>query len=45
MPSHILKTYPDWFPQYRDRRPTLEERKTLEERLRKMARDSEKRAK
>jgi hypothetical protein len=45
IPSHVLKTYPDWFPQYQGRRLTLEERKTLEERLRKMARDAEKREK
>lgn len=27
MPSHVLKTYPDWFPQYRERRPSTEEHK------------------
>lgn len=42
MPSHILKTYPDWFPHYRERRLTLEERQRLGERLRKWARDAEK---
>jgi hypothetical protein len=40
MPSHILATYPDWFPEFRDRRPNRQERSRLQERLRKMARDA-----
>jgi hypothetical protein len=45
MPSHVLKTYPDWFPQYRDKRPSLEERKQLAEQLRGWARDAKKKQK
>ena len=45
MPSHILKAHPDWFPEYREQRPNLEQCKRLQERLRKMARDSGKQEK
>jgi hypothetical protein len=40
MPSHVIKHFPDWFPEYKSRVPTGLERKGFEERLRKMARDA-----
>jgi hypothetical protein len=40
MPSHVIKHFPDWFPEYKSRAPTGQERKRFEERLRKMARDA-----
>jgi len=42
MPAHILKTYPDWFPEFKDKSLARDERKRFGERLRKMARDTEK---
>ena len=45
MPSHVINTHPDWFPKFKERRPTLEEKKRLAEKLRKMARDAAKRLK
>jgi hypothetical protein len=42
MPAHILREYPDWFPEYKGKSLTADGRKALAERLRKWARDAEK---
>lgn len=45
MPSHILKLHPDWFPEFKDKFLSSDERIKFQERLRKMARDAKNRTK